>query len=288
MAFIIVTGMSGAGKSQAMQALEDIGYFCVDNVPPQLLGKLSQLNNSTAGYAQKMAVAIDPRSQEAFPDLALELDELDRLNRPYTIVFIDADDDVIFNRYKENRRKHPLLNGENGYLKEAIIQDRKLLSPIKERADLIIDTSLLEISQLKERITSHFTQELSDAMVVHVVSFGFKRGIPTDADLLFDVRCLPNPYYLEDLRPLTGLDPQVAGYVMSFPQSKEYLDRIQEMLEFLNPLYIKEGKSSLVVAIGCTGGKHRSVAFVRQISDHLKSLGIPIIEQHRDKDKHGY
>ena len=282
MEFVIVTGMSGAGKSRAIDALEDIGFYCVDNIPPALIPVFYDLYIKSEGMPQKTAVVCDTRGGELFKSFFQSLETLSEQGREYRILFLDASDTVLVNRYQETRRKHPLSDNLNGAVDKAVRLEREMLRPIKERADYIIDTSDIRPQYLKQTITRIFLENAERAMYVHCMSFGFKNGLPSEADLVFDVRCLPNPFYIDELRNLTGLDEPVRDYVMSKPESEEFRKKLTDMIDFLIPLYIKEGKSQLVIAVGCTGGHHRSVAFAQYLYDHLRSKNIMTTVNHRD------
>ena len=285
MEIIIVTGLSGSGKSRAMVALEDIGYFCIDNMPPQLIPKISEIcNNGKNDKLSKVAIATDVRGGDLFYALYDGLDELKKQNISYKILFLDSVDAVLMNRYKETRRKHPLDDGMLG-TQSAINAERAMLRRIRESADYIIDTSFLSPSQLKERIIDLFLGDKRKSMIVQCISFGFKYGLPNEADLVFDVRCLPNPFYIDELKDKTGLDEDVYDYVMKWPQSQHYEKKLVDMIDYLIPLYIDEGKSQLVIAIGCTGGKHRSVVFSENLKKHIFENGINVSVNHRDISK---
>ena len=282
---VIVTGMSGAGKSTALKMLEDMGYFCVDNLPVPLLKSFSDLLQ-TDGTVKNVAVGIDIRSGKNLSQLQETLSELDNDGRKCDILFLDAEDSVLVKRYKETRRSHPLSG--NDRIQAGIEEERKQMEFLKEKADYVIDTSHLLTRELKEEMTRIFMENQSyKSMNVMVLSFGFKYGIPEDADLVFDVRFLPNPYYVLELRPLTGNDKLIQDYVMKYEEAHTFLDKIEDLLKFLIPNYIKEGKNSLVIAIGCTGGKHRSVTLANEIYSrllqHSESFGLKI--EHRDIDK---
>ena len=285
MNFIIVTGMSGSGKSKAIEVLEDLGYFCVDNVPPQLLGKFTDLSQMSNGYSQRMAVVVDARSGSEMGDFNQELKKLREDFFPFKLVFLDTSDSVLLNRYKEKRRRHPLLSGEIITLEAAIQKEREILSQVRNQADCIIDTSHLSPSQLQQQITDIASQGTANSLLVQCMSFGFKYGIPMEADLVWDVRCLRNPFYVEELRERTGLEEDVRDYIFEAEESRMLRAKLFDLIDFLYPLYVREGKTRLVIAIGCTGGKHRSVAFAQAIADHLKEQGIPVLVNHRDKDK---
>ncbi len=286
MEFIIITGLSGAGKSVAMKNMEDIGYYCVDNIPPMLVSIFYELcEKSSDEHMKKIAVVTDIRAGDVFDDLFASLDKLRAANKKYKILFLDARDDVLLRRFKETRRKHPL--SENSVSTEgAVMLERELLMPVKSRADYVIDTSLLSNTQLKERITALFLGNVTLGLTVTCMSFGFKYGLPAEADLVFDVRCLPNPFYIPELKPHTGLDSCVFDYVMQFEQSKGYAERMLDLVDFSLPLYRSEGKSQLVIAVGCTGGKHRSVTLTRVLYKHLLDDGQRTIVHHRDINKH--
>ncbi|WP_124728357.1 RNase adapter RapZ [Staphylospora marina] len=275
---VVITGMSGAGKTVAMQSLEDLGYFCMDNLPPVLLPKFAELLRQSGGAPRQVALVIDLRGREFFTSL---FESLDRLETQHgvrcQILFLDADDQTLVRRYKETRRRHPL--SPDGTPLDGILQERKLLAEIKGRAHQIIDTSSMKPAELKEKIASRFSRGDDPAMTVTFMSFGFKHGLPIDADLVFDVRFLPNPHYVDHLRPLTGKDPEVAKYVMERAETKQFVEKLFDLFQFLLPQYSREGKSSLVVGIGCTGGKHRSVAITEALYHHF-------MEQHRCRVTH--
>lgn len=281
MEFVIITGMSGAGKSQAMKAMEDIGYYCMDNLPPALLLKFAQLCQNSKRSIEKVAIVADIRGGIFFEDLFKGLDELNKEGITYKILFLDASDEILIQRYKELRRPHPLA--QNGRVIDGIISERKLLTEVKNKADYVIDTSRLTIGMLKEEIAKIFLEGLElGKLTISVVSFGFKHGILLDADLIFDVRFISNPYYVPELRDLTGEDESVREYVFRWEQTNIFVDKVIDLLEFLIPNYIKEGKTQLVIGIGCTGGKHRSVAIANEIRDRLSKNGHRAIASHRD------
>ncbi len=283
MEFIIITGLSGAGKSIAMRNMEDIGYYCVDNIPPMLVPTFYELcEKATDERMKTVAVVTDIRSGDAFADLFGALDKLRGGEKQYKILFLDARDDVLLRRFKETRRKHPLSDVNKGSTEEAVHLERKILIPVKARADYVIDTSLLSPTQLKERISSLFLGNATLGMTVTCLSFGFKYGLPAEADLVFDVRCLPNPFYIPELKHHTGLEACVYDYVMGFDQSKGYAERMLSLVDYSLPLYLQEGKSQLVIAVGCTGGKHRSVTLTRVLYNHLLETGQRAIVHHRD------
>jgi Predicted P-loop-containing kinase len=281
MRFVIVTGLSGAGKTQAIRCLEDLGYYCVDNLPPTLLPKFAELCFQTEGKIDRIAMVIDIRGGRFFDDLFESLNELKSQSYKYEILFLDASDDVLIKRFKESRRSHPLAS--NGRVQDGIKEERERLKEVKSRADSIIDTSNLTPRQLKEEIVHIFVDNKDyEGIIVSVVSFGYKYGIPLDSDLVFDVRFLPNPYYVETLKKKSGRDEAVSEYVMRWPETKEFLKRVTDMVEYLIPYYIKEGKTQLVISIGCTGGRHRSVTLAEKLYEALKQNGHRVVVNHRD------
>lgn len=283
MEFIIITGLSGAGKSVALKNMEDIGYYCVDNIPPTLLPTFYELcEKSLDNRLKKIAVVTDVRAGEVFDNIFSSLDSLKSANKKYKIFFLDARDDVLLHRFKETRRKHPLYDISKGSTENAVLLERKLLMPVKARADYVIDTSLLSGSQLRERISALFLGNAALGMTVTCLSFGFKYGIPAEADLVFDVRCLPNPFYVPELKHHTGLEDCVFDYVMSFEQSKGFAERLISLVDYSLPLYLSEGKSQLIIATGCTGGKHRSVTMTRVLYQHIIDSKQRVIVHHRD------
>lgn len=286
MRFVIVTGVSGAGKTAALKMLEDVGYFCVDNLPIPLIEKfVSLMNDSTGEDVRNAALGIDARSGDALDELEIVLDRMKESGYEFEILFLDAEDNVLVKRYKETRRSHPLAM--TGRVDEGIRIEREKMHFLKERADYIIDTSYLLTRELKQEVEKIFVdnQEFCNLMV-SVLSFGFKYGIPADADLVFDVRFLPNPYYVDELRPLTGMEDSVFEYVMKSSAAQEFADKLEDMVRFLIPHYVKEGKTNLVIAIGCTGGKHRSVTLARELYGRLlKSGQYGFRLEHRDIEK---
>lgn len=284
MRFVIVTGMSGAGKSSVLKMLEDIGFFCVDNLPIQLILKFAQLAYDQSSQLDKIALGIDIRSGQALEGLNEILVEAISKGYSYEILYLDTVNEVLVKRFKETRRNHPLSG--NGRVDAGIELEREKLEFLKKQADFIIDTSQLLIRELKIEINKIFVQEQEYGnFYITILSFGFKYGIPTDCDLVFDVRFLPNPYYVQELKPQTGNDKPVYEYVMSSQKSTEFLDKLEDMLEFLIPNYIEEGKNQLVVGIGCTGGKHRSVSIANALSDRLSKLEYGLKVEHRDIKK---
>ena len=281
MRFVIVTGLSGAGKSQAIRCLEDLGFFCVDNLPPALLPKFADLCYQTEGKSDSVALVIDIRGGRFFDDLFESLNLLKMQNYKYEILFLDASDDVLIKRFKESRRSHPLA--PDGRILDGVNEERIKLAEVKSKSDNIIDTSNLTPRELKEEIIHIFVEgKKFEGLMISVVSFGFKYGIPLDSDLVFDVRFLPNPYYVEVLKKQSGKDEPVKEYVLSWSEAKQFLDKVIDMAEFLIPYYIKEGKTHLVISVGCTGGRHRSVVISNEIHEMLKKNGHRVIVDHRD------
>ena len=286
MQLIIVTGLSGAGKSKAVDILEDIGFFCVDNMPPKLVPAFAQLLLKSTEQPSKAAIVIDIRAGDAFKDLFYPMDLIKEMGCDFKILFIDAANETLVNRYKETRRKHPLSYKYKGSIDAAINAEREILRPIRKMADYIIDTTNLKPAILKERVASLFLENIKSMMPIQCMSFGFKYGIPADADLVFDVRCLPNPFYVDELKELTGLDEQVREYVMKWEQAQGLVPKLLDLIDYLVPLYREEGKSQLIVAIGCTGGRHRSVAFAELVYKHLsEDKGMNVMVSHRDISK---
>ena len=282
---LIVTGMSGAGKTQVMQALEDMGYFCVDNLPPVLIPKFSEVCRQAGSRLRRVALVVDIRGGEFFDSLSDALTTLKAMQVPYEIVFMDATDETLVRRYKESRRSHPLA--PEGRITAGLQKERSILESIRHRADYIIDTTQMKTANLKQYLRKTFeaADDNRQRLAVTVLSFGFKHGVPMDADMIWDVRFLPNPYYIPELRHHTGCEKCVQEYVMSFEQSRTLLEKLKDLLDFLIPLYIQEGKSRLVIAFGCTGGKHRSITFTELIGDYLISKGMHVVKQHRDIGK---
>jgi UPF0042 nucleotide-binding protein len=287
MEFVIVTGLSGAGKTVAMRALEDINFYCVDNIPPQLVSAFYDLcQKSIDSYSKKIAIVTDIRGANVFEGILESLEILKRECKKYKILFLDTKDEILIRRFKESRRKHPLSGKEfRGSITKAIQIEREILTPVHESANYIIDTSFLSVSQLKQRICDLFLSSSDSSLMVSCLSFGFKFGMPIEADLVFDTRCLPNPYYIEELRDFTGLDECVSKYVLKWEQTQGFIKKILSFLDYSLPLYQKEGKSQLVIAIGCTGGKHRSVTLAQFIYNYISQKETQAIIQHRDINK---
>lgn len=272
MKFVIVTGMSGGGKRTALKMLEDIGFYCVDNLPVALIGKFVELIANPGSEVTKVALGIDVRAGQSFDELVDILDDIKKAGYVYDMLFMEASDTVLLKRYKESRRMHPL--SPEGRVEEGIHKERAILKPIREISDYVIDTSKLLTRELKEELDRIFIgNEAYNSLIVSIMSFGFKFGIPADADLVFDVRFLPNPFYIDELKHQTGQDKAVQDYVKSFPETEQFMEKLTDMIRFLIPNYVKEGKYQLVIAIGCTGGKHRSVTLANELYDRLKDQG---------------
>ena len=284
MRLVIVTGMSGAGKTTALKTLEDMGFYCADNLPVLLIEKFAELVMNGQSEKQDIALGVDVRSGEELPYLEIIIRKWRENKYPFSILFLDSSDEVLIKRFKETRRSHPL--SRNGRVEKGIELEREKLAFLKKEADQIIDTSRLLTKELRHELENLYSEaDGCSSMFITVVSFGFKYGIPADADLVFDVRCLPNPYYIPELRHHTGCEKCVQDYVMSFEQSQTLMKKLKDLLDFLIPLYIQEGKSRLVIAFGCTGGKHRSITFTELIGDYLISKGMHVVKQHRDIGK---
>ena len=283
---VIVTGMSGAGKSTALKMLEDVGYFCVDNLPVPLIPKMADLLRVPGSELNKAALGVDIRSGESLAEMAEVLKELDLAGMKYEILFLESSDNVLIKRYKETRRFHPLA-GNDGRVDQGIRKERERIEFLREKADYLVDTSHMLTRELKTQLNKIFVRNKEyKNLYISVLSFGFKYGIPADADLVFDVRFLPNPYYIEELRPKSGNDQEVRDYVMGNRKAEEFLYKMTDLVEFLIPNYVKEGKTQLVIAIGCTGGKHRSVTLANELFEALnrdEDYGIRI--EHRDIGK---
>jgi len=280
---LIITGVSGAGKTQAANCLEDLGYFCVDNLPPALIPKFTELSSQSEGV-KHVAFVVDVRGGRFFNDLSRALDELASQGVYYTILFLEAADDVLIRRFKESRRKHPLSH--NGPLPEAIRLEKEMLQELRGQADTIIDTSNLNVHQLKEELVRLYSHGEEGRITITVFSFGFKFGLPLDSDLVFDVRFLPNPKYVDRLSHRTGEETEVVDYVMESRLTRSFLRRLMYFLKFLLPHYVKEGKTHLVVAIGCTGGQHRSVVVADYVGQEVRKMGYRTIIKHRDLEKY--
>lgn len=281
---LIITGLSGAGKSQAVNCLEDIGYYCVDNMPPALLNKFVELSIQSEGKVDKVALVADVRGGEFFNDLSQALTELKESCIPFEILFLEASNEVLVRRFKESRRRHPL--SENRNLLNAIKLERDMLEELRGQAGVVVDTSNLSPRELKDKLQQHFKQYEKDGFIVHLLSFGYKSGIPLDSDIVIDVRFLTNPFYDPVMRNMTGEDQPVINYVLDSPVTKSFTRRFLNLLKFLIPHYVKEGKTSLTVSIGCTGGQHRSVALTDYIGRQLRKMGYNVMVRHRDIAKY--
>ena len=285
MELILVTGLSGAGKSRVIDALEDIGYFCVDNMPPKLISTFVQLILSSKEPHDRIAVVTDIRagfSAQSFSDC---MEDLQTAGIEFKVLFVTADDESLQSRYKLTRRKHPLAEQCSGLLNDAISLERERMRPALQKADYVIDTSQLSPKDCRERVAALFLDNPAQKMHIHCMSFGFKYGMPTDADLVFDVRCLPNPFYVDELKEHTGLDESVSQYVLKWDSAQTLLAKLYDMLDFLIPLYEQEGKTQLVIAIGCSGGKHRSVVFAEMLHKHIQQNNLLTSIYHRDMNK---
>lgn len=278
---IFLTGVSGAGKSTAMSFMEDIGYYCIDNMPAELISTFMNLMDKSDKY-NKIAIVTDVRSKGVFNAFCDVVDKLKYDNDNVKIIYLDIKNHVALKRYKLTRRKHPFADKFSGSIEDALNYEKEVLAPVRLRADYVIDTSDLTSNQLRNRLTQILLGDDKDVMNINIVSFGFKHGIPNDADFVLDVRCLPNPYWVESLREKTGLDQEVYDYVFSFGDAQKLLDKTILLLDFLNPLYIKEGKSQIVIAIGCTGGNHRSVAIAEALKKHFVRHWDNVSVNHRD------
>lgn len=285
MELLIVSGISGAGKSLAVNALEDIGYFCIDNIPAGLLPKLVELAQSSAEL-EKVAVVLDIRAGRSMTGIIDTLASLKEHDVDYKVLFLDASDETLERRYKETRRRHPISISDGVSTSQAIKAERQILTPICELANFKLDTSLLSTAMLRDKIVSLFMAQSADAMRLNILSFGFKYGQPKEADIIFDVRCIPNPFYIPELKSKTGLDKEVYDFVFKNEDAEGLYKRIYDMLVYSLPLYVKEGKSQLTIGVGCTGGKHRSIAFVQRLLGELTSLGYKPHIEHRDFERY--
>ena len=277
---LIISGLSGAGKSKAASFLEDMGYYIVDNMPAAMILKFAEFCAGGSSRYDRVALVYDVRTATSFTELFDVLDQLKTMVSECRMLFLEASADTIIHRYKETRRRHPLADRTDT---QAVLQEREVLAPVRSQADFVIDTTYLSTAQLRQELLRIFEEEgEKGGMRVTVTSFGFKHGLPLEADLVFDVRCLPNPYYIEELRHQTGLDAPVSDYVFGFPQSEELTERLKALLDFTLPLYAEEGKTGLVIAVGCTGGHHRSVAVARRLASFCRQQGYCVLECHRD------
>ena len=287
MEFVIISGMSGAGKTTALHVLEDIGYYCVDNIPSSLLTTLYDLCRSSSDDSMKrVAVVVDVRGNENYKQMSEQIEDFKKTHKDVKLLFFDAKTDVLIVRFKETRRKHPLAERlKDGSVSEAVDLEKALLESVKRHADYHIDTTYLSSKELRERVMSLFRVGATEGLTLTFMSFGFKYGLPLEADMVLDVRCLPNPFYIPELKPLTGNDQAVRDYVLSSPDTQGLLQYALKLLDFTVPLYRKEGKSELVVGVGCTGGKHRSVTIALQFEEHFRELGYRCAISHRDINK---
>lgn len=282
MKFLIVSGMSGAGKSKAASILEDFGFYCVDNMPVALIPNFAEICMANQGKYEKVALVTDVRGGETFDKLFESLEKLEQMGCPYEILFVEASPETIIHRYKETRRMHPLGNGFTT-IEEAVRYERQVLKTVRERANYIIDTTALSTAKLRDTLRNLFASEEPAAqMAVNVISFGYKYGIPIEADLVLDVRFLPNPFYIDELRHKCGVDKEVYDFVFQFQQTQDFMKYLERLIAFLLPLYNEEGKSALVIAVGCTGGQHRSVAVTRALAEFIRRKGYQATEGHRD------
>ncbi len=281
---VILTGVSGSGKTTALRALEDAGFYCVDNLPIVFLDKLLELSGHTAGEVSRIALVVDAREQRFLADAPEAIEEVRHKGNDVQVLFLDASDESLVRRYSETRRRHPLA-GESGTVQDGIAAERRALADIEALADEVIDTTSLNVHELKRLVTRRFAAGEGARLGVTLVSFGFRFGIPAHADMVLDVRFLPNPFFIPELKPHPGTDPRVAGFVLGQPDAKAFLDRLSDLLGFLLPRYRAEGKSYLTLAVGCTGGKHRSVALAAALAERLEASGQPVRLWHRDLDK---
>jgi len=285
MQFVIVSGLSGAGKSKAASDLEDLGFYCVDNMPAEMIPQFAQICLATKGRYDKVALVTDVRGGLNFDTLFQSLDALDQMHLKYSIVFMEASTDVIIKRFKETRRTHPLMRDGTPFL-EAVERERELLAPIRNRASAIVDTSELTTGKLRGLLIDLVAGGIRErSLTVRIVSFGFKYGLPLDADLVFDVRFLPNPFYIAELKTKTGLDEPVRNFVFQYQQTKDYVEKLEDLIAFSLPKYVDEGKNDLVIAIGCTGGRHRSVAIAKELADFTAKRGYATVTSHRDMNR---
>ena len=281
MNFIIISGQSGAGKSQAKKVFEDFGYYCIDNLPPSLIPNFIELLEQNSEGINNIALVIDIRGGKFFKDLEDNLELLTQKNYDYRIFYFEANDEILIKRFKETRRSHPL--DPSARIETCIEQEKEILAALKEDADFVINTGTMTQSQLKNEISRFLEiKNETEQIALTIMSFGFKKGVPLDSDYVFDVRFLPNPYYIEELRPLTGNDQAVRDYVMSFQESNDYLCRMEDMLDYAVPMFVRDGRSQLVISVGCTGGQHRSVTFANELSTFFRAKGYNVVTVHRD------
>lgn len=283
MQFTIVTGMSGSGKTKVIRYLEDMGYFCIDNMPPMLIPKFSEMLTTATGKFSDVALVIDVRVGEMISELATQLQELRHKGYDVRVLFLTADDATLVKRYKESRRSHPIYNADG--LLASIRQERTMLEKLHVASDYVIDTSNMTNSGLLDEVKEIFGEDNKKSFTVNVMAFGYKYGMPMDADLVFDVRCFPNPFYIDELKYKTGNDKEVQDYVMGFPEAQTFFEKLSDMMGFMIPLYEEEGKVAITIAIGCTGGKHRSVTMTNKLGDYLKDNGFKVNVTYRDMGK---
>lgn len=283
MRFVIITGMSGAGKSLVVRQMEDLEFFCIDNMPPLLMPKFFELIQRGEAKIDKVALVVDIRGGELFNHLGKALQDIKKIGISIEIVFLEAGDDALIKRFKETRRTHPL--SKDATILRGIHQERQILENIKHDAQVCIDTSNLSPKQLKEKIADIFSDTSEDRLAITILSFGFKYGIPRDSDLVFDVRFIPNPFYIDEMRQLTGKDEKVANFVLEKPETVIFMEKTIEMLDYFIPYYVREGKSQLIVSIGCTGGMHRSVSIAERIYEELNRKNARVTVEHRDLDR---
>lgn len=286
MEILIISGLSGAGKSRAASFLEDMGFYIVDNMPAAMILKFAEFCAGGSRRYDKVALVYDVRTANSPTELFSVLDTLKHGSGVCGLLFLEADPETIIKRYKETRRRHPLM-GQADSLEKAVLAEREMMEPLRQRADYIIDTTHLSTAQLRGELLRNFGRDVAEkgGMGVSVTSFGFKHGLPMEADLVFDVRCMPNPYYIPELREKTGLEREVAEYVFSFRQTGAYMEKLRDLLTFLLPLYAEEGKTELVIAVGCTGGRHRSVAMTHALAEEIRKQGYRVRENHRDMNR---
>lgn len=279
--FVVITGLSGAGKSETVKCFEDLGYFCVDNLPPVLIPKFAELCSQSDGRINRIALVVDIRGGSFFDDIFESLETLEKSGFSFEILFLEAREEILVRRFKESRRRHPF--SATGAITEGIKAEQERLEEIRGKASMIIDTSELTARRLREIISQNYSQLLrQEKMLVTIVSFGFKNGIPLDADLVFDVRFLPNPHYVDSLRDLNGNNEEVANYVLKWPVASRFLSKLYDFLGFLGPQYAKEGKTNLIIGVGCTGGQHRSITVANKLGEFLRSKGYRVVVDHRD------
>jgi RNase adapter protein RapZ len=279
----IITGLSGAGRTTAAKVLEDLGYFVVDNLPPALIERVIELASAPGSTVERVALVLDVRGREFFGDLQSSLDAMRASGTTLRVLFLEAADDTLVRRYEAARRTHPLAGSDR--VVDGIVRERRLLADLRAEADLVVDTTEMNVHELRDRVTDAFGSDASSGMVINVVSFGFKNGTPRDADIVLDCRFLPNPHWVDELRPLSGLDAAVRDYVLSQDQTGEYLERLGSLFDLMVPAFVTEGKRYLTVAIGCTGGKHRSVVLAEEIAEQLRRHGVAVAVDHRDRLK---